>query len=295
MDFVDVRNDVAFRKIFGNENKKEILISFLNAVLYLSGDRVIEDITILNPWQAPKLLHPKDTILDIRVIDKRKITFVVEIQIQRTPRFLNRVLYYTGNAYVVQLEKGCDYSNLKQVIFIGIADFNMFEGSDYLTRLLILNTAPLNQELKDVEFNFIELPKFTKDEPELESVIDKWIYFIKNAYHINMVPKCADFMEIQEAYDIANLMQWSKDERDLYDYWQMRDLDDIGAFREKKREEELEGLLKGIDGMLEVKYAEQGCALMDRVRNLGSVERLEEFQQLIRRSVSIEELRGFLQ
>ncbi|KJU86985.1 hypothetical protein MBAV_000822 [Candidatus Magnetobacterium bavaricum] len=291
MKFVDVRNDVAFKKIFGNENRKEILISFLNAVLYLSGDKVIEDITILNPWQAPKLPNLKDTILDIRAIDKKKITFIVEIQIQRRPGFLKRVLYYTSNAYVVQLEKGDDYSKLKRVIFIGIMDFNMFKGSNYLTRHLILNTTTLTQELKDLEFNFIELPKFTKDEPELESVTDKWIYFIKNAYYINMVPKCADFTEIQKAYDIANLMQWSKDDRDLYDYWHMRDLDDIGTFREGKRE----GLLKGIEGMLEIKYAEQGCALMDKVSNLESVERLEEFQQLIKRSVSIDELRGFLQ
>ncbi|MBF0336287.1 MAG: PD-(D/E)XK nuclease family transposase [Nitrospirae bacterium] len=62
MKFVDVRNDVAFKKIFGNENKKGILISFLNSVLDLNGDRAIDDITILNPYQAPDITTLKESI-----------------------------------------------------------------------------------------------------------------------------------------------------------------------------------------------------------------------------------------
>ncbi|MBF0318125.1 MAG: Rpn family recombination-promoting nuclease/putative transposase [Nitrospirae bacterium] len=302
MQFVDVRNDIAFKKIFGNENKKEILMSFLNSVLGLRGDREIDDITILNPWQLPELPSLKHTILDIRAIDKRKITFIVEIQIQKKFGFEKRVQYYTGKAYVGQLKEGDDYSKLYQVIFIGIIDFNVFDGNDYLTRHVILNTSTYKQELKDLEFNFIELPKFTKTEGELESVTDKWIHFIKNAVSLHMVPKCADFVEIKEAYEIANKMLWDEKEREVYDYWQMRSYDELGAFMEGEHkglakgliEGEHKGLIKGIEGMLEIKYAEQGLALMDRVRSLGTVERLEDFQELIKRSVSIEELRGLL-
>ncbi|MBF0318091.1 MAG: Rpn family recombination-promoting nuclease/putative transposase, partial [Nitrospirae bacterium] len=253
------------------------------------------DITILNPWQAPEIPDLKETILDIRAVDKRKVTFIVEIQVQKRMGFQKRVLYYTSKAYVDQLDKGEDYSNLKQVIFIGIVDFNIFEGSDYLTRHRILNTATLKQELKDLEFSFIELPKFTKNENEIENVIDKWIYFIKNASSLKLIPASANFDEIKEAYEIATEMLWDKQELKVYEYWQIRSQDEMGAFMQGKIEGKIEGLLKGIEGMLEIKYAEQGSALMDRVRNLGTEERLEEFQKLIKISASVEELNGFLE
>ncbi|MBF0344158.1 MAG: Rpn family recombination-promoting nuclease/putative transposase [Nitrospirae bacterium] len=290
MQFVDIRSDIAFKKVFGNENKKEILISFLNAVLDLNGDREIDDITILNPYQAPKIEALKETILDIRATDKRKVTFIVEIQLQNRKGFEKRVLYYTSKAYVSQLEKGDDYPKLNQVIYIGIVDFEIFEGARYLTRHLILNKDTLKQELKDFEFNFIELPKFTLKEEEVDSIVDKWIHFIKNASSLQMVPKSADFMEIREAYDIANKMQWNKEELDIYDYWLMRLQDERGAREYAFEEGERKGLLKGIEGMLEIKYGDNGLELMGNVRNIGSIDELEEFKEQIKKSTSIDDL-----
>ncbi len=82
MRFVDPKNDLAFKKIFGDENRKEILISFLNAVLDLKGVHEISSIEILNPYQSPKIDMLKYTVLDIRAVDKRGITFIVEMQVE---------------------------------------------------------------------------------------------------------------------------------------------------------------------------------------------------------------------
>ncbi|MBF0608149.1 MAG: Rpn family recombination-promoting nuclease/putative transposase [Magnetococcales bacterium] len=306
MRFVDVKSDIAFKKIFGNENKKEILISFLNAVLDLRGDREIGDIEILNPYQMPKMEGLKETILDIKAVDKSGVTFIVEIQVQKQKGFEKRVLYYTSKAYIAQLGKGDDYHVLNQVIYIGIVDFKIFNGDNYLTRHMILNTDTLNQELKDFEFNFIELPKFTKTEDEVDSIVEKWVYFIKNAYSLEMVPKSADFVEIKEAYEIANEGTWSKKEFEVYEYWQMRLQDERGAlensFDEGKIEGRIEGrlegivegqrtgLIEGIEGMLEIKYADEAAALMDRVRTLESIEQLQAFKALLRKSASVDDL-----
>ncbi|MBF0592933.1 MAG: Rpn family recombination-promoting nuclease/putative transposase [Nitrospirae bacterium] len=306
MRFVDVKSDIAFKRVFGNENKKEILISFLNAVLGLSGDREIGDLEILNPYQVPKIEGLKDTILDIRAVDKRGVTFIVEIQVQKKKGFEKRVLYYTSKAYVGQLEKGEDYPKLNSVIYIGIVDFEIFKGDNYLTRHLILNTETLNHELRDFEFNFIELPKFTKGQDEIESIIEKWVHFIKNAYSLEMVPKCADFVEIKEAYEIANEITWSKKELEVYEYWQIRLQDERGALensfdegklegkKEGRIEGLIEGLIKGIEGMLEIKYADKGLELMDGVRALESVEKLEAFNQLLKKSASVDDLWAYL-
>jgi predicted transposase/invertase (TIGR01784 family) len=166
MQFADVKTDIAFRKIFGNEQHTEILIGFLNAVLDLHGDKRIKEIALKNPWQAPDLPLLKETILDIKAVDHRGVTFIVEMQIKDNPGFDKRALYYTA-----QIHKGDDYPKLNQVIFIGILDFNSFDGEQYLTRHLILNKDTLQQELRDFEFNFIELRKFNQQENELDSLL----------------------------------------------------------------------------------------------------------------------------
>ena len=93
MQFVDVKTDIAFKKVFGNEQHTEILIGFLNAVLDLQGDKRIKGVTLKNPWQAPDLPILKETILDIKAIDHRGITFIVEMQIRDNPCFDKRALF----------------------------------------------------------------------------------------------------------------------------------------------------------------------------------------------------------
>ena len=81
MKFVNVKNDFAFRKIFGNENRKETLISFLNAVLDFHGDQRITEVTILNPYQLPKLKGGKVTIIDVKATDQAGRTYIIEMQV----------------------------------------------------------------------------------------------------------------------------------------------------------------------------------------------------------------------
>jgi len=244
MQFVDVKTDIAFKKIFGDENHKEILIGFLNALLDLSGDKRIQTITLKNPWQAPDLAFLKETILDIKAVDHRNISFIIEMQVKDQPFFDKRALYYTAKAYTGQIKRGENFPLLNQVIFIGILNFNSFEGVDYLTQHLILNKETLKQDLRDFEFNFIELLKFKKEEPELETIIEKWIYFIKNAGNLETIPKSAEEIpELKEAYRQAEMNTWSQAELDIYEYWQVREATDrYGLEAELKK-----GIEKGIE------------------------------------------------
>ncbi len=96
MKFVDVKNDIAFRKIFGNENRKEVLISFLNAVLWLNDDKKIVDVHILTPYQLPDLKGGKVTIVDVKAKDQNEKTYIVEMQVGEVDGFDKRVLYYAS-------------------------------------------------------------------------------------------------------------------------------------------------------------------------------------------------------
>lgn len=246
MKFVDPRNDVAFKKIFGSENRKEILISFLNAVLELQDEHEIVDIDLLNPYQAPKIDILKYTLLDVRAKDRRGVIFIVEMQVDRVPGFQKRFLYYASNAYASQIEQGTDYPRLNQVIFIGILDFAAFEGNNYLTRHMILNTSTYKQEITDLEFNFIELPKFTRQEDELETVLEKWVYFIKYARQLQDIPPNTDAKPLRTAYEVANRFGWSREEMEIYDYWSIKMGDERGRYELAVQEALQKGLQQGI-------------------------------------------------
>ena len=226
MQFADVKNDIAFRKIFGNAAKTEILTSFLNALLKLEDNKRIAFITILNPYQVPIVLGAKSTILDVKAKDKSGNEYIVEMQLTDKIGFAKRVVYYSAKSYSAQLSTGEDYYKLKPTIFIGILNFEFLETTNYLSRHLILDAETHEHKLKDLDFNFIELPKFNKTELELDTLIDKWVYFIKNAETLTVVPSNADDAGLQSAYTEADKHAWTQADLDAYDYARIRETDD---------------------------------------------------------------------
>ena len=242
MRFADPKSDIAFKKVFGNEHKTEILISFLNAVLDLQGERAIAELTILNPYQAPKISLLKETNLDVRATTNGGVTFIVEMQVEKQDYFAKRALYYTAKAYVSQIAKAEQYPKLNQVIFVGIMDFSLFDAPDYLSRHLILNEKTLARDIKDFELNFIELPKFTLAESDLRTVIEKWVYFFKHAGDLSVIPDpLTSPLELVEAFDILEQHTWTREEVEIYDYWALKEAGHQDALDTAKRDGYNEG------------------------------------------------------
>ncbi|MBP6386500.1 MAG: Rpn family recombination-promoting nuclease/putative transposase [Pseudarcicella sp.] len=228
MKFVDIKNDVAFRKIFGNENRKEVLISFLNAVLLLESNCKIVDVVILTPYQLPDLKGGKVTIVDIKAKDINGKEYIVEMQVAEVDAFDKRVLYYASKSYSAQIERGDQYENLNPTYFIGILDFEATQNPSYISRHKIIDIETNENYIKDIEFNFIELPKFNKQESELNSVVDQWVYFIKNAENLNLIPDNLTDTGLRFAYEDASKHNWTKAELEAYDYALMREQDEKG-------------------------------------------------------------------
>jgi len=248
MQFADPKNDLAFKKIFGDEKHKNILISFLNSVLDFHDGFAIVDVTLANPYQIPKIPELKETILDIKATNKNKDTFIVEMQRKDLGDFSKRSLYYTSKAYVEQLPKSKNYSVLKKVYFIGILNFNIFENQSYISRHLIINQETNTQDLKDFEFSFIELPKFNKELEELESNLDKWIYFIKNARDLTVIPAQYENLEdFKEAFTIATQTTWDIKELEVYEYMSLREFDELNALLTAERKAEERGMERGME------------------------------------------------
>ena len=232
MKFADPKNGLAFKKIFGDKNHTNILISFLNSVLDFNGKKAITFVEIANPCQVPKIPELKETILDIKATNASGENFIVEMQRKDLHNFSKRSLYYTSKAYTEQLDVGNDYSQLKKVYFIGIVNFAMFESESYISRHLIINQESKNQDLDDFEFSFIELPKFTKQLDELTTILDKWIYFIQNAQNLDIIPEpYKQNQDLNAAFNIATQTNWNKKEMEVYDYVKLKEFDEVNALQ----------------------------------------------------------------
>jgi predicted transposase/invertase (TIGR01784 family) len=230
MQFADIKNDLAFRKIFGNENRTESLVSFLNAVLEFEDRQKIVSVKLLNPYQLPNLSRGKTIILDIRATDQLGRSYLVEMQVAETDGFDKRVLFYFSKSYSDQIERGEFYKDLKPVIFVGILDFVFTKNPHFISRNQVRDVETNERTLHDVEFNFIELPKFNKEPEELENLTDKWIYFLKNAENLDMIPEDVDDEGLKTAYQQANKHTWTKKELAEYDYLYMREADERGRY-----------------------------------------------------------------
>ena len=270
MKFVDIKNDVAFRKIFGNENRKEVLISFLNAVLLLENNNRIETVEILTPYQLPSIKGGKVTIVDIKAKDQNQKTYIVEMQVAEVDGFDKRVLYYASKSYSAQIERGDQYEKLNPTFFIGILDFEVTLNPSYINRHKIVDIETGQNFIKDIEFNFIELPKFKKTAKELTTIIDQWVYFIKNAENLEVIPENIKDEGLKFAYQDADKHNWTKEELAAYDYVLMREQDDRGRITLALRREKENIARKFLESGNSIEIVAQNTGLtIEQVRKLS--------------------------
>lgn len=246
MVFLDPTTDIAFKKLFGNSEHKNILISFLNSVLErVEGEKIV-DVIINNPYNLPETLGAKASIVDVRCVDQEGINYLVEMQVTKQEDYLARCQYYSAIALARQLQNREQYEKLVPVIFIAVLDFNLLTSPHYLSHHLILNKATYEHSLKHLEFHFIELEKFSKELDRLDNTLDKWIYFLKNAPSFEAVPKTlGQNKEVQDAFTILAQHNWSTQELEAYEVY-------IDAIR--SHESQMKTAMKDAfkDGKLEV-------------------------------------------
>jgi predicted transposase/invertase (TIGR01784 family) len=162
MRFLDVKTDYAFKKVFGSENSKEILISFLNSVLHFNDDQKIISLSIVDPYNIPMLKGMKDTYVDVKAVLDNGCHVIIEMQVLNTEGLEKRILYNAAKKYSAQLKKGEEYQLLNPVIALTITDFELFkDNKELITHFKLIEKQQLIEYSDDIELIFIELPKFT--------------------------------------------------------------------------------------------------------------------------------------
>src|SRR5260221_11234770 len=124
--FLDPKNDVAFKKIFGTEKNKDILIHFLNDMITFKESGPIKEVSFLKTVQDPETAARKTSVVDILCKDEKGNQYIVEMQVAKQRGFEKRAQYYASKVYISQAHVGGEYQNLKEVIFLAISDFVMF-------------------------------------------------------------------------------------------------------------------------------------------------------------------------
>jgi predicted transposase/invertase (TIGR01784 family) len=223
MKFLDVKTDFAFKKVFGSEGSKDILMSLLNSLVLFPEGEVIEDLTIVDPYQIPLIKGMKDTYVDVKAKLSNGATVIIEMQILNVQGMEQRILYNAAKSYSTQLVRGDRYHLLNPVIAITITDFEMFpEFADFKSNFRLTEKNHLIEYNGDIELIFIELPKFNKTENDLNNIIDKWVFFIKNAGGLEYIPETLSVVpELSHAFAVANEAGLTLEEQEVQ--WKRRD------------------------------------------------------------------------
>ena len=215
---ISPRVDFTFKKLFGIEENKDLLISFINSII--SKKDQVKDIVLKNPYNHKNYGKDKLSILDIKAIDEKGNWFNIEMQIIDQEYYDKRALYYWARVYNQQLTHGVNYDNLRKTISINILNFNCLEEKEYHNVYKIINLKSKKEFLDHLEIHFIELEKYNKEANEVKTLLEKWIIFLKKAElynHSDMPKSLAEIKTIKKAIEVLETMGLTDEEMEIYE------------------------------------------------------------------------------
>jgi predicted transposase/invertase (TIGR01784 family) len=250
--FLDPKNDFAFKRVFGTEKNKEILIAFLNDVFEGKHDK-IEDVEFLKLDQDPEVASLRQSIVDVMCRDIGGRNFIIEMQCSVDTHFIERAVAYACRAYLNQrtkddrqTEKSDGYGKMKPVIFFAILERALFKKKkEYLSHHKVTDVYTGENDIKGLSFSFLELSKFKKKTiGELETNIERWSYFFKNAEFIS--PGDLEKLEKSDklfwkAYTALAEYNYTPEELLEYERYEMKQDEIRTGLADAKREGRAEG------------------------------------------------------
>ncbi len=249
--YLDPKADVVFKKIFGDHPK--LLISFLNAVLPLAADNPIVSLTYLPSEQVPDIPEFKRTIADAKCTDAGGRVFIVEMQMNWTDSFRQRLLFGTSQALVKQLEKGKDYKFLQPVYGLGmVAEIYETMSPDWYHHYQLVKKGYLASDvIEHLQLIFIELPKFPVHSPDEKKLRLLWLRFLREIDEKTRVvsKELLEVPEIAQAIKLAEEAAYTPGELEVYQsYWDQVSREKtlmIDKYTEGRAEGKAEGKAEG--------------------------------------------------
>ena len=248
--YLDPKNDLTFKRIFGEH--PDLLIGFLNALMPLSPDRLIEEIEYISPEQVPVNPLKKNSIVDVKCRDKSGRIFIVEMQMLWTDDFMQRIVFNAGKAYIQQLDKSESYKLLQPVYSLAILNSNFDHLTDeFFHHYSIVNKENTDEVIEGLEFVLIELEKFKPEKWADRKVAVLWLRFLKEVGEgMRQLPdELAGNELIRQAAELCEESAFTPEELDAYDrYWDIIRVEKTlreGSLAEGRAEGKAIGLAEG--------------------------------------------------
>lgn len=226
MERISPRVDIAFKKIFGVEENKDLLISLINSIV--GQENQVAEVTLLNPYNPKNFRQDKLSILDIKAKGENGQRFNIEIQISDEADYDKRALYYWAKLYTEQLKVAEDYSLLSKAIGIHILNFTSIPDVDkYHNVFHITEKESGLLYFRDLELHTIELKKFSQDAREelnemvarVKNSLDMWVAFLTRHDLLNRehLPPALNDPALKKALGVLDVMNFGEEEREAYE------------------------------------------------------------------------------
>ena len=281
--YINPYTDFGFKKLFGTEMNKDLLISFLNALF--NGQEVVRDVTYLNGEHFGDSVLDRKAIFDVYCENEQGEKFIVEMQKAEQNYFKDRSVYYATFPIREQAPRGDWDFQLKGVFTVGILNF-VFPDDEYSPECFhhevkLMDTADKHVFYDKLTFVYLEMPKFNKTEDELVTMFDKWLFVLRNLSRLMERPAALQERIFTKLFEQAEIARFTP--KDALEYEESikvyRDLTNVVNTAEQKglQKGREEGLQKGREEGRE----EEKAATVCRLYAMGlSVEQITQATEL---------------
>jgi predicted transposase/invertase (TIGR01784 family) len=294
--FASLMLDFTFKRTFGTEKNKHILISLINAFLGEKMKNPIKDVILINTVQTPKTKELRGAVFDLHCEDTAGNRFIVEMQLAQQAHFIERLLFYISLAIAAAAEKGSEYDySLPRLYTLCFLDFvprdlgDVGDGNEEAVQYISLS----NEKHPEIRYPYINialaiLPKFTKTEIQCETILDWWLFLFNHMDELSEIPP--ELLRLSEntfkdLFETAKIARFSKEEFMWYDIEKKR-RSDAKAVMEFAIQEGMEkGIKQGIEKGME-KGMRQG---MEQGMKEGMEQGMEKVFSLLESGMSLAE------
>ena len=261
--YINPHTDFGFKRLFGSEFNKELLISFLNAMFH--GEQNVQDVTYLNSEQLGDRADARRAIFDVYCENDKGEKFIVEMQNVYQEFFKDRTIYYSTFPIREQAQRGGEWDfRLNPVYTIGLLNFNFADGLENAKRwhheVKLMEVETHEVFYDKLTYIYVEIPKFDKMESELVTMYDKWMYVLKNLSRLMQRPAALQERVFTRLFEQAEIAKFNNEELKLYEDSMNAYRDIVNAIRTAEKtkyaEGEADGMAKGLAEGLEKRRAE---------------------------------------
>ncbi len=283
-------NDYLFKRIFGSDEGKDVLLSFLNAVLKSPPDRELTTVNLLDREQDPAYLLDRSARLDILASTEDGTIINIEVQITNEHNIAKRTMYYWAGLYHDQLPEGKTFIELYRTITINILSFNWFQDDQRYHRTFHVRYDETGELLNDdLEVHFMELRKIEGIKRSPQDAIEAWMMYLNNLEGEEMEAIAMDNPGIKKAMTIEQAFMRNKQERRIYELREKAIKDELSALAGSEAKGRAEGMAEAICQFLEVRFGKPSRNLQQRVKRIDKLETLGRIINKIYTAGSLEE------